>query len=33
MTKKAELVERLLSTCRAAGAEVRVSFYDLRYDR
>ena len=30
--KKTELVERLLSTCRAAGAEVRVSFYDQHYD-
>jgi len=32
-TKKAELVQRLLSTCRAAGADVRVSFYDMRYDQ
>ena len=27
-----ELIEQLLSTCREAGAEVRVSFYDLHYD-
>ena len=27
------LVPQLLRTCRAAGAEVRVSFYDQRFDR
>lgn len=32
-TKKAELIQRLLSTCRAAGADVRVSFYHMRYDQ
>ena len=32
-TRKTELVKRLLSICRASGADVRVSFYDLSYDQ